>query len=266
MESINEFNPTLEESLSLENIALFESFDIEKFLEGKILAVEKVLVDAHIKLEARIVEDNTLYEDNDKNLSNQNKVITCIIDDSIAEFINIVNIIGKQVTVGNLANAKASIVGRNALNVIVDDIDILDHKIPDFKQRPKLNKADYRLVKTNGFKCFDHNKFLDAYQMKLLTIYPQTPKVARAIILITDTKYDSDTLASNIMKAFSIKLEMDDVRDIPIALLYGTKSFDASHLVGQVTSTVVKNNHVLLMAEQLVYHDEDQILSVGHTQ
>jgi len=266
MESIKRFNLTLEESLSLNHIDSFESFDIERFLDGKILAVEKVIVDAHIKLELRIVEDNTLYEDNEKNLSNQNKVITCIIDDSIAEFINIVNIIGKQVTVGNLANAKASIVGRNALNVIVDDIDILDHKVPNFNQRAKLNKADYRLVKTNGFKCFDHNKFLDAYQMKLLTIYPQTPKVARAIILITDTTYDDDTLASNIAKTFSIKLDMDDVRDIPIALLYGNKSFDASHLVGQVTSTVVKNNHVLLMPEQLVYHDEDQILSVGHIQ
>src|SRR5699024_8381363 len=235
METLNLNNENLESSFALNNISSFESFVISKFLEDKILAVEKVQVDTHIKLEIRIVEDNTVYADNDKNLSNTNKIITFIIDDSIAEYINIVNIIGKQVVVGNLSNAEPYIYGVNSLKVVVDDIDILDNKIPDFNQRTKLNKTDYKivknknnkiieikqiiklnktdykLIKTNGFKSFDHNKFLSTYKMNILTIYPQSPKVARAIIIITDTHDDTDESRTNIGKTFSIKLEMDEV-------------------------------------------------------
>lgn len=266
METLNLNNENLESSFALNNISRFESFDISKFLEDKILAVEKVQVDTHIKLEIRIVEDNTVYADNDKNLSNTNKIITFIIDDSIAEYINIVNIIGKQVVVGNLSNAEPYIYGVNSLKVVVDDIDILDNKIPDFNQRTKLNKTDYKLVKTNGFKSFDHNKFLSTYKMNILTIYPQSPKVARAIIIITDTHDDTDESRTNIGKTFSIKLEMDEVRDIPLDLLIGNKPFDQSNLVGHISGTVVKNNHVLLMADALKLHVDDKIFTVGSSQ
>src|SRR5699024_11163961 len=263
METLNLNNENLESSFALNNISRFESFDISKFLEDKILAVEKVQVDTHIKLEIRIVEDNTVYADNDKNLSNTNKIITFIIDDSIAEYINIVNIIGKQVVVGNLSNAEPYIYGVNSLKLVVDDIDILDNKIPDFNQRTKLNKTDYKLVKTNGFKSFDHNKFLSTYKMNILTIYPQSPKVARAIIIITDTHDDTDESRTNIGKTFSIKLEMDEVRDIPLDLLIGNKPFDQSNLVGHISGTVVKNNHVLLMSDALKLHVDDKIITVG---
>lgn len=263
MENLNLNNTNLESSSALNNIQWFESFDVSKFLEDKILAVEKVIVDTHIRLEIRIVEDHTSYDDNDKNLSNKDKIITFIIDDSIAEYINIVNIIGKQVTVGSFKNAAASIYGVNALKVVVDDIDISDHKIPDFKQLPKINKVDYKLVKTNSFKSFDHDKFLNFYKMKILTIYPQMPKVARAVILITDSVDDLDESKSNVGKTFSIKLDMEAVRDIPLALLIGNKPFDKSNLFGHISGTIVKNNHVLLMADTLKLNVDDQTFTVG---
>lgn len=265
MEDLNIKNEYLEKSLALNHIENFERFDAKRFLEDKILAVEKVLVDQHIKLEIRIVEDNTVYEDNDKQLSNKDKLITFVIDDSIAEYINIVNIIGKQVTVGNLENAKATIYGVNALNVVIDDIDILDTVIPNFNPRAKLNKTDYRLVKTNSFKSFDIEKFLTTYEMQLLTLYPQAPKVARAIILLTDVHQDSETYRHNIGKTISLKVELEDVRAIPLELVTGRLPFGRANIIGDFTATVVKNNHVLVMADQLQFHADDHTLTVGRT-
>src|SRR5699024_618400 len=133
-------------------------------------------------------------------------------------------------------------------------------------QRTKLNKTDYKLVKTNGFKSFDHNKFLSTYKMNILTIYPQSPKVARAIIIITDTHDDTDESRTNIVKTFSIKLEMDEVRYISFYLLIGNKLFYQSNLVGHIFGTFVKNNHVLRMSYALYLHVYYNIFTVCSSQ
>src|SRR5699024_8847403 len=97
-------------------------------------------------------------------------------------------------------------------------------------------------------------------------IYPQSPKVARAIIIITDTHDDTDESRTNIGKTFSIKLEMDEVRDIPLDLLIGNNPFDQSNLVGNISGTVVQYNHVILMADDLKLHVDDKIFTVGSSQ
>src|SRR5699024_9569489 len=97
-------------------------------------------------------------------------------------------------------------------------------------------------------------------------IYPQSPKVARAIIIITDTHDDTDESRTNIGKTFSIKLEMDEVRDIPLDLLIGNKLFYQSNLFGHISVTVLKHNHVLLMADALKLHVDDKIFTVGSSQ
>lgn len=88
------------------------------------------------------------------------------------------------------------------------------------------------------------------------------PKVARAVILITDSIDDLDESKSNVGKTFSIKLVMDVVRDIPLELLIGNKSFDKSNLSGNISGTIVKNKHVLLMADTLKLNTDDQTLTV----
>lgn len=251
-------NKSLDETLSLNNIEKFQDFDTELFLKDKILAIEKVIVDTHIKILVRIIEDNTIYEYNPKNLNNTDKIITLIIDENIAEYINIVNVIGKKVEVKEISNNSSNITDINSLSVKVNDIDIKDESIENFRQKNKINKNDYKLVKTTQFKKFNYNNFLNHYKMNILTIYPQSPKVARIIILITDSHYQESESESNIGKTFSIKIEMDKKRNIPLHLLIGNKEFKKENLIGKVSGTIVKNNQVLLFAETLkINHDNN---------
>lgn len=97
-------NEILENTFSLNNIDRFQDFDTELFIKDKTLAIEKVIVDTHIKLLVRIIKDNTIYKDNPKNLNNTDKIITLIIDENIADYINIVNVIGKKVEVKEITN------------------------------------------------------------------------------------------------------------------------------------------------------------------
>ena len=99
MAIINSNYPDLESSSNLNDIDKFEAFDINSFLDNKRLAVEKVIVDSHIKLEARIVEDKTQYKDEDNTNSNVGKIITFVIHETTASKINIVNIIGREIEV-----------------------------------------------------------------------------------------------------------------------------------------------------------------------
>lgn len=251
-------NKSLDETLSLNNIEKFQDFDTELFLKDKILAIEKVIVDTHIKILVRIIEDNTIYEYNPKSLNNTDKIITLIIDENIAEYINIVNVIGKKVEVKEISNNSSNITDINSLSVKVNDIDIKDESIENFRQKNKINKNDYKLVKTTQFKKFNYNNFLNHYKMNILTIYPQSPKVARIIILITDSHYQESESESNIGKTFSIKIEMDKKRNIPLHLLIGNKEFKKENLIGKVSGTIVKNNQVLLFAETLkINHDNN---------
>lgn len=256
-------NTNIEESSKLNNLQRFEKFNAQKFLIDKVIAIEKVIVDSHIKLLVRIIEDNTQYEDNPKNLTNKDKILTLIIDESIAEYINIVNIIGKKVEVNNLSNDAASLYDINSLNINVTDIDIKEEIVEGFQQKNKLTKADYRLVKTSEFKDFNYDKFLNYYSMKILTIYPQSPKIARAIILITDSKNEENQNDSNIGKTFSVKLEMDEVRNIPVNLLIGNKNVDKHNFKGSITGTIVKNNQVLLVADKLEIQEDNTLFVVG---
>lgn len=263
MNDSNYINTNIEESSKLNNLQRFEKFNAQKFLIDKVIAVEKVIVDSHIKLLVRIIEDNTQYEDNPKNLTNKDKILTLIIDESIAEYINIVNIIGKKVEVNNLSNDAASMYDINSLNINVTDIDIKEEIVEGFQQKNKLTKADYRLVKTSEFKDFNYDKFLNYYSMKILTIYPQSPKIARAIILITDSKNEENQNDSNIGKTFSVKLEMDEVRNIPVNLLIGNKNIDKHNFKGSITGTIVKNNQVLLVADKLEIQEDNTLFVVG---
>ncbi|MDG0841770.1 hypothetical protein M4L90_14655 [Staphylococcus equorum] len=262
MTTVNRNHQDLESSSKLNDIEKFETFDINSFLEHKRLAVEKVIVDSHIKLEARIVEDNTRYKDEDNANVNVDKVITFIIHENIANQINIVNIIGREIEVKELSNDDAFLYGINSLKVMVKNIDIKEDKIEGFKQRSKFTKADYRLVKMNQFKTFDYNKFLSSYDMDILTIYPQSPTTARVIIIITDD-YNEDENISNVGKTFSIKIEMPKVRDIPLALLIDNKRFTIDNLYGHITGMIVKNNQVLLTADALIVESDNQTFTVG---
>lgn len=262
MAIINSNYPDLESSSNLNDIDKFEAFDINSFLDNKRLAVEKVIVDSHIKLEARIVEDNTHYKDEDNTNSNVGKVITFVIHEAIASKINIVNIIGREIEVKDLSNDDAHVYGINSLRVMVKNIEIKEDKVEGFKQRAKLTKVDYRLVKMNQFKTFDYNKFLTSYDMKILTIYPQSTTTARVIVIITDD-LNEDESSSNKGKTFSIKIELPKVRDIPLELLFGNKPFTIDNLHGHLSGVIVKNNQVLLNAEKLSIEVDNQIFTVG---
>lgn len=262
MAIINSNYPDLESSSNLNDIDKFEAFDINSFLDNKRLAVEKVIVDSHIKLEARIVEDNTHYKDEDNTNNNVGKIITFVIHEAIASKINIVNIIGREIEVKDLSNDDAHVYGINSLRVMVKNIEIKEDKVEGFKQRAKLTKVDYRLVKMNQFKTFDYNKFLTSYDMKILTIYPQSTTTARVIVIITDD-LNEDESSSNKGKTFSIKIELPKVRDIPLELLFGNKPFTIDNLHGHLSGVIVKNNQVLLNAEKLSIEVDNQTFTVG---
>ncbi|PWZ94296.1 hypothetical protein DD865_12630, partial [Staphylococcus pseudintermedius] len=216
---------TLENSINLNNVELFESFDIKSFLNGKRLAVEKIFVDSHIKLELRIIEDNTIYSETDEIDevdANKDKVITTILHEDIANKINIVDIIGNEVIINNINPDDVLVYGINCLQLTVKDIVIKDYKIEGFKQRNNITKVDYRLMKMNRFKTFNTQKFLSSYDMRLLTVYPQNPTTARAIILITNDLINSEF--SNVGKTFSIKVNLAAVSDIPLEFLIGNKT------------------------------------------
>ncbi|MZP64387.1 hypothetical protein GT368_14410, partial [Staphylococcus pseudintermedius] len=135
---------TLENSINLNNVELFESFDIKSFLNGKRLAVEKIFVDSHIKLELRIIEDNTIYSETDEIDevdANKDKVITTILHEDIANKINIVDIIGNEVIINNINPDDVLVYGINCLQLTVKDIVIKDYKIEGFKQRNNITKV-----------------------------------------------------------------------------------------------------------------------------
>ncbi|PCE48339.1 hypothetical protein [Staphylococcus pseudintermedius] len=243
---------TLENSINLNNVELFESFDIQSFLNGKRLAVEKIFVDSHIKLELRIIEDNTIYSETDEIDevdANKDKVITTILHEDIANKINIVDIIGNEVIINNIHSDDVLVYGINCLQLTVKDIVIKDYKIEGFKQRNNITKVDYRLMKMNRFKTFNTQKFLSSYDMRLLTVYPQNPTTARAIILITNDLTNSKL--SNVGKTFSIKVNLAAVRDIPLEFLIGNKTITFNDISGNLTGMTVKNNQVLLTADNL---------------
>lgn len=257
-------NEILENTFSLNNIDRFQDFDTELFIKDKTLAIEKVIVDTHIKLLVRIIKDNTIYKDNPKNLNNTDKIITLIIDENIADYINIVNVIGKKVEVKEITNNSSYIYDINSLSVKVSDIDIKDESIEDFKQKTKINKNDYRLVKTTQFKKFNYNKFLNHYKMNILTVYPQSPKIARLIILITDSNYEESDSESNIGKTFSVRIDMNKKRNIPVHLLIGNKEFTKENLKGDVNGTIVKNNQLLMVANTLEINHNNNVYTIGN--
>ncbi|HCX2884524.1 TPA: hypothetical protein OZI11_002766 [Staphylococcus aureus] len=261
MSIINEKFPDLESSSKLIDINRFETIDINSFLSGKSLVIEKVEVDEHIKFDVRITSDNTLYKEEKDKEANLNKVLTLQVDDSVANNINIVNIIGCEIILKSLSNEDATIYGNNALKVKIKDFTISPEKIEGFKQKNNLTVADHRLSKINQYKTFDAYKFLKLHQMKILTIYAQSPTTARIIAIITDDK--KKELESNKGKTFSIKIEMPKVRDIPLELLIGNKPFSLENFKGTITGMIVKNNQILLSADAFEYKDGNEIYSIG---
>lgn len=253
----------LEDSTKINNVESFESFDIESFLNGKILAVEKVVVDSHIKLELRIVKDRTLYNDETEEDANKNKIITAILHKDIANSVNIVDIIGNEVYINNINPDDALVYGINCLQVTVKDIEIRNHKIEGFKQRTSFTKADYRLMKMNLFKTFNSNKFISSYRLKLLTVYPQNPTTARALILITEDLTNVDSSLSNVGKTFSLKVELSNVRDIPLEFVIGNKDIDRNNILGNLSGMTVKNNQVLLTADKIQINNNGNNIIIG---
>lgn len=253
----------LEDSTKMNNVELFESFDVKSFLSGKTLAVEKVVVDSHIKLELKIVKDQTLYNDESEVDVNKDKIITAILHKDIASSVNIVDIIGNEVDIKNINPDDARVYGINCLQITVKDIDIKNHKIEGFKQRKSFTKADYKLMKMNLFKTFNSNKFINSYRLKLLTIYPQNPTTARAIILITDDLTNVDSSLSNVGKTFSLKVELSNVRDIPLEFIIGNKDIDRDNILGSLSGMTVKNNQVLLTADRIQVNDSGKNIVIG---
>lgn len=252
---------TLEESTYFNNVELFESFDINAFLKGKRLAVEKIFIDSHIKLELKIIEDRTIYNDNYDNNVNQDKVITAILHQDIVNKLNIVDIIGNEVVINNVNSDDVIIYGINCLQLKVKDISIKKNKVEGFKQRNNITKVDYRLMKMNHFKTFNTQKFLYSYEMKLLTVYPQNPTTARAIVLVTNDLTNSDS--TNVGKTFSIKVNLKNVREIPLEFLIGNKVITINDILGNLSGVTVKNNQVLLTADGIQITVNEEKLIVG---
>ncbi|HHP7503898.1 TPA: hypothetical protein ACSGGW_002769, partial [Staphylococcus aureus] len=252
---------TLEESTYFNNVELFESFDINAFLKGKRLAVEKIFIDSHIKLELKIIEDRTIYNDNYDNNVNQDKVITAILHQDIVNKLNIVDIIGNEVVINNVNCDDVIIYGINCLQLTVKDISIKKNKVEGFKQRNNITKVDYRLMKMNHFKTFNTQKFLYSYEMKLLTVYPQNPTTARAIILVTNDLTNGDS--TNVGKTFSIKVNLKNVREIPLEFLIGNKVITINDILGNLSGVTVKNNQVLLTADGIQITVNEEKLIVG---
>ncbi|WP_267239591.1 hypothetical protein, partial [Staphylococcus aureus] len=252
----------LEESTKLCDVEEFETFDIEGFLKDKRLAVEKVLVDSHVKLEVRIFKDNTFYSESSDSNVNKDKIITVILNDAIVNKVNIVNIIGNEVELKNVKYDDILIYGINCLQITTKDIDIKEHKFEGFRQRESFTKVDHRLMKMNHFKVFNAHKFLSSYEMKLLTVYPQNPTTARALILITDDLSDSNN-QSNVGKTFSIKINLSSVRDIPLDFLIGNTPISIDNVKGNLSGMTVKNNQVLLTADMLQISKDGKNIYVG---
>ncbi|WP_215395378.1 hypothetical protein [Staphylococcus aureus] len=252
---------TLEESTYFNNVELFESFDINAFLKGKRLAVEKIFIDSHIKLELKIIEDRTIYNDTYDNNVNQDKVITAILHQDIVNKLNIVDIIGNEVVINNVNCDDVIIYGINCLQLTVKDISIKKNKVEGFKQRNNITKVDYRLMKMNHFKTFNTQKFLHSYEMKLLTVYPQNPTTARAIVLVTNDLTNSDS--TNVGKTFSIKVNLKNVREIPLEFLIGNKVITINDILGNLSGVTVKNNQVLLTADGIQITVNEEKLIVG---
>ncbi|KIR10386.1 hypothetical protein TP70_02040 [Staphylococcus microti] len=251
----------LEASIKLNNVELFETFDINAFLKDKRLVVEKVLVDSHIKLELRIIEDHTKYNENTDIDVNKNKVITAILHDDIVNKVNILDIIGNEVSLNHINSEDVLVYGINCLQVTVRDIDVKNQKVDNFKPKDKFTKAEYRLMKMNYFKIFDAQKFLSSYNMKLLTVYPQNPITARAIILITDDF--TNCALSNIGKTFDLKVPLTNVREIPLEFVRGNKDITIDNILGSLSGMTVKNNQVLLTADTLQLTENGQKIVVG---
>src|SRR5699024_11814350 len=92
----NIFSGNLEDSSKLNGVDNFEVFDSYSFFKDKLLVIEKVIVDSHIKLQVRIVEDNTNYDNDDKNV-NAGKVVSLLVSDKLTNRLNIVGIVGNKV-------------------------------------------------------------------------------------------------------------------------------------------------------------------------
>ncbi|MDH9600919.1 hypothetical protein PZN54_10865 [Staphylococcus capitis] len=249
MAQANKNFPSLESSSKLKNVGNFETFDINSFIKGKSFAIERVTVDEHINFDVRIIEDNTEYKDASDKGVNKDKIIKLIIHESIADQVNIVNIIGRGVEFDGVENDDAYVYGVNSLQVTVKNLHVKPNVVEGFEQRSSVTKVDRRLSKIGEFKTFDYDKFLKEHEMEILTIYPQTPNTARLIGIITKDNHAENEDKSNVGKTFSVKIEMPKVRDIPVELLIGNKSFNRDNLKGQLYGMVIKNNQVLLIAD-----------------
>lgn len=266
MTIINEKYPDLESSSKFNGVNRFETFDISSFIKDKELAIEKVEVDEHIKLEARIVSDRTVYKDAKDAEANKDKIITLQVDNSVANDTNIVNIIGHTIKLNSLENKNAVVYSNNSLKVNIKDFTISQDKLEGYVQKSNLKTTDYKLSKLNQYKAFDSEKFLSVHEMKLLTIYPQSPTTARIVAIITNDNTQDDN-NNNIGKTFSIRIEMSKVRNIPLELLFGNKSFTKDSLQGNISGMVVKNDQVLLVADEfsLNVSGKDYVIGLTNT-
>ncbi|OHR79249.1 hypothetical protein [Staphylococcus sp. HMSC34B12] len=263
MTKINSNFPDLESSSKLKGVGRFETFDINNFTKGKTFAIEKVTVDEHIKFDVRIMKDETEYNEEKDKGANENKIITLIIHEDIADQVNLINIIGRGIEFDGVTNDDARVYGVNSLQVVVKNLNIKENKIEGFEPLSSITKADRRLSKMNEFKTFDYEKFLRVHDMEILTIYPQTPTTARLIGIITSDDIE-DEKKSNVGKTFAIKIDLPTVRDIPLELLIGNKQFTRENLLGNLYGMVVKNNQVLLIADSFQLEHEGNKLIIGN--
>ncbi len=260
----NILSGNLEDSSKLNGVDNFEVFDSYNFFKDKLLVIEKVIVDSHIKLQVRIVEDNTNYNNNndDKNV-NADKVVSLLVSNKLTNRLNIVGIVGNKVTLPDNKFSKAKIGNDNSLEVEIDDINISE-KPQGFEQSQNITKAEYKLTKLSQFKSFDVKRFLNSYEMEILTVYPQLPTIARCVVVITDD-ITNDHEISNVGKVFSIKVELEKNRDIPLELIAGRHQLKESNLQGKISGVIVKHNQVLLNADNLNIDVNGTNYSLGHS-
>ncbi|MHD0398770.1 hypothetical protein ACY2DA_13185 [Staphylococcus simulans] len=252
----------LEDSSKLNGVDNFEVFDSYSFFKDKLLVIEKVIVDSHIKLQVRIVEDNTNYDNDDKNV-NAGKVVSLLVSDKLTNRLNIVGIVGNKVTLPDNKFSKAKIGNDNSLEVEIDDINI-NEKPQGFEQSQNITKAEYKLTKLSQFKSFDVKRFLNSYEMEILTVYPQLPTIARCVVVITADN-TNDHEISNVGKVFSIKVELEKNRDIPLELIAGRHQLKERNLQGEISGVIVKHNQVLLNADNLNIDVNGTNYSLGHS-
>lgn len=263
MTIINKNYSDLESSSKLRGLCRFETFDINSFICDKHLVIEKVEVDEHINFEVRIYSDETVYNDDKDYGANKDKIITLQVDSSMSNDVNIVNIIGHTIVLKDLHNSDAVIYGNNALKVNIKRFAISPDKLSEYIPTNNLTVADYKLSKLNQYKAFDSEKFLSEHQMKILTIYAQSPTTARIIAIITDDGIEDET-ETNVGKTFSIRIEMNKVRDIPLELLIGNKSFHKENLKGNINGIIVKKNQVLLDADAFKIVENEKEYTIGN--